>query len=65
MDKQFIKQVNRCIEKIAAGNSSGLEDLFKLTKRYLYAVALSYLTDKSKAEDILSDTYLIPYNGYG
>lgn len=57
MDKRFTAKINRCIKRVADGEMSGLEELFVLTRKYLFAVALSYLSDKGKAEDILSETY--------
>ncbi len=58
MDKKYIKKVNICIVKIAQGKQEFLTKLFDLTKRQLYIVAKSYLYDKDKAEDILSEAYL-------
>ena len=55
---KFIKTVNNLIEKIAQGDSRALEALFDLTKKPLFYVAKTYLFDKNKAEDVLSETYL-------
>ncbi|MCD7729239.1 MAG: sigma-70 family RNA polymerase sigma factor [Clostridia bacterium] len=57
-DKKYIKQINNCIEKIAKGDMAALDKLFAITKKPLFFVARAYLTDKDKAEDILSETYL-------
>ncbi|MCD8371742.1 MAG: RNA polymerase sigma factor, partial [Clostridia bacterium] len=57
-DKKYIKQINNCIVKIAKGDMAALEKLFELTKKQLFFVARAYLTDKDKAEDVLSDSYL-------
>ncbi|MGM9646476.1 MAG: RNA polymerase sigma factor [Eubacteriales bacterium] len=56
-DKRTVKKINRCIRQIALGRMSALEELFVLTKKYLFVVAKAYLWDKSKAEDVLSDSY--------
>ncbi|MDE7439704.1 MAG: sigma-70 family RNA polymerase sigma factor [Clostridia bacterium] len=55
---KFIKTVNKLIVKIAQGDSRALEMLFDLTKKTLLYVAKTYLSDKNKAEDVLSETYL-------
>lgn len=55
---KFIKTVNKLIVKIAQGDSRALELLFDLTKKPLFFVAKTYLFDKNKAEDVLSETYL-------
>ncbi len=57
IDKQKVKLVNKCIGKIAEGDGEALELLFRETKNYFYVVARSYLDDKSKAEDVLSEAY--------
>ena len=57
-NEKFIKTVNKLIVKIAHGDSHALELLFDLTKKPLFYVAKSYLTDKNNAEDVLSETYL-------
>lgn len=56
-DKCTIKKINRCIRLIATGSTAALEELFALTKKQLLIVAKSYLWDKGKAEDVLSDSY--------
>ncbi len=56
-DNRTIRKINRCIRRVACGNSDALEELFALTKKQLLIVAKSYLWDKSKAEDVLSDSY--------
>lgn len=56
-DKKFKEKVNNCLIKIADGNKHALEELFCITKKYLYVVAVNYLDDESKAEDVLSDAY--------
>ncbi len=59
MDRgKFIKTVNKLIVRIAQGNGRALEALFDLTKKPLFCVAKTYLFDKSKAEDVLSEVYL-------
>ena len=55
---KFIKTVNKLIVKIAQGDSRALEMLFEITKKPLFYVAKTYLFDKSRAEDVLSETYL-------
>ena len=57
-DGKFIKKVNKLILKIACGDRRALEELFELTKKPLIYVAKTYLIDKNKAEDVLSETYL-------
>lgn len=57
-NNKFIKTVNKLIVKIAQGDSRALELLFDLTKKQLFFVAKTYLFDKNKAEDVLSETYL-------
>lgn len=56
-DKRTVRKINRCIRKIALGRMDALEELFLLTKKPLFVVARSYLWDRSKAEDVLSDSY--------
>lgn len=56
-DRRTIKKINGCIRRIALGSAEAPEELFTLTKRQLLIVAKSYLWDKSKAEDVLSDSY--------
>lgn len=73
-DKKTIKKINRCILGIANNDSRALETLFELTKKQLFIVAKTYLFDKSKAEDVLSESYYkvvknaksfnSEYNGY-
>lgn len=60
---KFIKTVNKLIVKIAQDDSRALEMLFDLTKKPLLYVAKTYLSDKTKAEDVLSETYLKVVNG--
>ena len=57
-DGKFIKKVNKLILKIARGDRRALEELFELTKKPLIYVAKTFLIDKNKAEDVLSETYL-------
>lgn len=57
-NNKFIKTVNKLIVKIAQGDSRALEQLFDLTKKQLFYIAKSYLFDKNKAEDVLSEVYL-------
>lgn len=58
MDKSTLRKLNTCIRRIAEGDTASLDVLFALTKKPLLVVARSYLSDKSKAEDVLSDSYL-------
>lgn len=57
IDKITVKKINRCIRRIAQGHMDALEALFTLTKKQLFIVASAHLSDKSKAEDVLSDSY--------
>lgn len=57
-DGKFIKKVNKLILNIAHGDCRALEELFEITKKPLFYVAKTYLFDKSKAEDVLSEVYL-------
>lgn len=57
MDKGTIKKINNLIVSIGRGNKDSLEKLFSLTKRQLYVVAEVHLFDKSKTDDVLSETY--------
>lgn len=57
-NNKFIKTVNKLIVKIAQGDSYALELLFDLTKKPLFYVAKTYLYDKNRAEDVLSEVYL-------
>lgn len=57
-NEKFIKTVNKLIVRIAQGDSRALDLLFDATKKPLNYVAMTYLTDKSKAEDVLSEVYL-------
>ena len=57
-NSRSIQKINKCIIRIAGKKESALDELFELTKKDLYVVACSYLYDKSKAEDVLSDSYL-------
>ena len=53
-----IKKINHYIVLIAGKRLWALDKLFEMTKKPLYVVACSYLNDRSKAEDVLSDSYL-------
>lgn len=53
-----MRKVNALIAQIADGKLKALDRLFELTSRMLYAMARSYLKDKSMAEDVVSETYL-------
>lgn len=57
-DGKFIKKVNKLILKIAHGDSRALEELFAITKKPMLYVAKTFLYDKNKAEDVLSEAYL-------
>lgn len=57
MDK-VVKSINRAIVKIGDGNKQALEKLYELTSGYLLSMAKSYLSDKSLAEDVVSEVYL-------
>lgn len=57
-NNKLTKKINHYITKIAHGNIFALEKLFEITKKPFLIVAQSYLTDKSKAEDVLSEAYL-------
>jgi|BioPla2DNA2_1021312.scaffolds.fasta_scaffold46386_3 RNA polymerase sigma-70 factor (ECF subfamily) len=58
MDK-LVQQINKIILKISKGDINALDDLFSLTSRMLLFMAKKYLNDKSFAEDIVSEVYLI------
>lgn len=57
-DGKLIKKVNKLILKIAHGDSRALEELFVITKKSMLYVAKTFLYDKNKAEDVLSEAYL-------
>ncbi len=57
IDKQKVKLINKCICKIAKGDTEALEILFKETYRYFFVVASSYLDNKDQADDVLSIVY--------
>ena len=58
MDRGTIRVINKLIVRISKGDERALEQLFALTKEQLYLVAESYLFDKSKADDVISNTYM-------
>lgn len=57
IDERYVKQINRAIAGIARGRSRSLETLFSLTKKRLLVVAKCHLYDKTKTEDVLSESY--------
>lgn len=57
MDQSFVRKINHWIVRIAKGDMRALESLFDCTKKHVYVVASAYLTDKDKADDVVSETY--------
>ncbi len=58
----MVKKVNKYILQISQNNERALEKLFELTKEAMWYVALKYLADRSKIEDVLNVAYLNVYN---
>lgn len=48
-------QIDNCLKNIAKGNTSYVNDLYDLAQANLYFIALRYLRDEKKAEDLLAD----------
>ena len=58
MDKGTIRDINKLIIRIGKGDKLALELLFEMTSRQLYTVAMVYLMDKSKVDDVISDAFV-------
>lgn len=50
--------INRLLAKIGEGDVSALEELYRELGNGVYGFALSILSDKSAAEDVLQDTFV-------
>ena len=57
MDK-LVARINKIIVRIGKGDTYALDELFEITGRMLFYMAKKYLSDKSYAEDLVSETYL-------
>lgn len=57
MDK-LVGKINKIIVRIGKGDTYALDELFCITGRMLFYMAKKYLSDKSYAEDLVSETYL-------
>lgn len=55
----LVNNVNKLISQIAKGNRQSLDELYEITSRLLLLMARKYLYDKTYAEDLVSETYLI------
>lgn len=56
-----VKVINKLIIGISHNDEKALKKLFTFTKEKLYYIACKYLSDESKAEDILDKAYLKIY----
>ena len=54
----FKKKIRKLLIKVSKNDKKALEELFLETKEFLYTIAIKYLFDKSKAEDIVSEVFL-------
>lgn len=52
------KTLDELILKVAKGDNTAFEELYRLTKSGIYGFALSMLKSPTDAEDVLHDTYL-------
>jgi RNA polymerase sigma-70 factor (ECF subfamily) len=50
-----------CIRELASGNIASLEQLYNLMKTTVYAVALSIVRNKDRAEDVVQETFIRVY----
>lgn len=57
LDKR-VRKVNKLIAEIAEGNINALDELYEETGGLLFIMAKKYLSDKSFAEDLVSEVYL-------
>jgi len=55
MLKEKRLQIENCLKNIAKGDISYVDNLYDLVQSNLYFIALKYLKDEQKAEDLLSD----------
>lgn len=50
--------LNKFIKRFINGDASAFDEIYNLTRKTVYYVALSVLRDKSLAEDVMQTTYL-------
>ena len=50
--------LEKCLKKIASGNTNEIGKIYDLTKNQLYGYVLSILKNPEDAEDIIQDTYI-------
>ena len=55
--------LDECIHAMAAGESSGLETLYREAGPAVFAFALSVLKNRQDAEDVLQDCFVNAYGG--
>lgn len=59
------EQLDRCIARLATGDSGALEELYHMVNAPVYAFSLSLLKNSHDAEDVLQDCIVSVYNGAG
>lgn len=55
----------RALERVAAGEASALEDIYRRTSAKLFGVILRILGDRNEAEDVLQEVYITVWNRAG
>ena len=55
--------LDECIHVMAAGDSSGLETLYREASPAVFGFALSILKNRQDAEDVLQDCFISAYGG--
>ena len=50
--------LDKFIKKFINGDTSAFDDIYNLTQKSVYYVALSILRDKALAEDVMQTTYM-------
>lgn len=54
-----------CMERMASGDRSALEELYRAVSTDVYAFALSVLRDRHEAEDVMQDCFIKLYSSAG
>lgn len=60
--QQEAERLDELLSGIAAGNRDSLAQLYDRTRAAVYGLALSYMKNKSDAEDVAQDTYVQIWN---
>lgn len=50
--------LDKHIENFKNGDKKSFEEIYLLTEKLVYSICLSYMKDKSLAEDMMQDTYI-------